>query len=549
MSNIQSTIDFGHLSFEMISEYHRKLIDDFLISKQYRSKYKEKVRYRLLAFIFYLESVEKKVCDTNYKDVANFYTLRSSGISGIHINHNFNSIKLFLLYLFDQGVIVNKSIADSFSVYNAEYINIIISALNDSPIMKDDSPAIGSDREAIIENFFSIISISCTVKQYKFTITTIHKLLIFLDFINYKFDKNIIDYWVNNVLNLFIKHCYEYRKVAMRFYDFIINKSIDFKKTYREKEKAYISLIPSWAADNFNKYIHYRKKLSFKNSTIEMDCNSIYKFIKFMDDNGIKNYDTITPELALKFHNDDFHSSSEGKNAYQRRIRSFLLFLQDEGVISNAHKLNTSLHPVKVHKKVVEVIPDEILDSIYKHQQDFKSEIELRSYAIFLLGIRLGLRRIDIANLRFSDFDFKNLILHISQIKTSTDIDLPIPIPVANGVYKYLKYGRNKCNHDYVFTLTKYPYDKIDAQTCNRDIATVYRKIGFDIKYKGFHIARKTYASNNLRKTHSLSCVSDSLGHTSYESVKPYISIDEKYMKECTIGLSSIEIHRSFYDF
>ena len=58
----------------------------------------------------------------------------------------------------------------------------------------------------------------------------------------------------------------------------------------------------------------------------------------------------------------------------------------------------------------------------------------------------------------------------------------------------------------------------------------------------GFHITRKTYATDRFRNGRGYSEVADLLGHTTPDTVHKYISLDEERMRLCPIPLSEAGI-------
>ena len=60
----------------------------------------------------------------------------------------------------------------------------------------------------------------------------------------------------------------------------------------------------------------------------------------------------------------------------------------------------------------------------------------------------------------------------------------------------------------------------------------------------GFHVTRRTFATNILRTGAGASDVMDTLGHTDPTSVIKYLSMDEDRMRLCPLSLSDLPINR-----
>ena len=83
-----------------------------------------------------------------------------------------------------------------------------------------------------------------------------------------------------------------------------------------------------------------------------------------------------------------------------------------------------------------------MVDKIFDYRNKATTAIELRDIAIVMLGLRMGIRGVDILNLKVSDFDWQNKTVSFVQQKTRTAITLPVPTDVGNSIYQYIAYGR-----------------------------------------------------------------------------------------------------------
>ena len=287
-----------------------------------------------------------------------------------------------------------------------------------------------------------------------------------------------------------------------------------------------------------DKYIAYRRNLGYRANTINMDCNSIYRFITYISDLGIADYPSIRLEHVLSFASSDAHSTVEGRNAYITRVRGFLIFLRDNGVI-DLYIDSRIIGRFRNEKKLIKIISEEDVRKIISREYTDASAI--RAYAIFLLGIKCGLRSIDIVNLKFGDISFRDRTLRIVQIKTGKEIVLPIPVIALNAIYDYVKNVRPKSSSEYIFISFHIPFEKLSRRMCEVafDMLKKLNVIAQD-KYRGFHICRKTYASSIINRTKDVDITAYSLGHSDNSTVDDYISIDVSNMHECPLGLKDI---------
>ncbi len=205
-------------------------------------------------------------------------------------------------------------------------------------------------------------------------------------------------------------------------------------------------------------------------------------------------------------------------------VRAFLRYLAEKGYADN-HSLDVCLMSgTAPQDKIIDVLSDEQLQRIDTFRAEHNEPIELRDIAIVLLGVRMGLRAYDILALRFQDIDWKNRQISIVMKKTKTQITLPLPVEVGNAVYSYITSGRPKTGTEYIFIRSKAPYGKLTGKVCTKALYRILpeRK---DVKGGGFHVTRRTFATNLLRNHAGIDDVMDALGHRDPTSVMKYLSI------------------------
>nr|WP_279233249.1 tyrosine-type recombinase/integrase [Petrocella atlantisensis] len=65
---------------------------------------------------------------------------------------------------------------------------------------------------------------------------------------------------------------------------------------------------------------------------------------------------------------------------------------------------------------------------------------------------RLGLRSSDVANLRFTNIDWENELIRLTQMKTGNPLELPLLQDVGEAMIHYLKGARPKSESDHVLS-------------------------------------------------------------------------------------------------
>ena len=169
-------------------------------------------------------------------------------------------------------------------------------------------------------------------------------------------------------------------------------------------------------------------------------------------------------------------------------------------------------------------------------------EVEsLRNKAIILLALKLGLRDIDICTLKMSSIDWINDCLHIPQKKTDVPLCLPMLPDVGNALMEYITKER-PLPHDgypYVFRRKQAPYNRLSSAypVCSKFIKyNGLRPVNGDST--GVHVLRYTLVNRLLKARVPHQVVTDTLGHTSKESDKPYLTMEADMLRLCALDLS-----------
>lgn len=167
----------------------------------------------------------------------------------------------------------------------------------------------------------------------------------------------------------------------------------------------------------------------------------------------------------------------------------------------------------------------------------------LRDRAMMRLALRLGLRDTDICSLRFSQIDWKNDQIVLEQEKTGVTFSLPLLEDVGNAIMDYIINERPKAagKCPYVFVRRQAPFKKVESMymICSRlfaraDIKTENRDS------RGSHVCRYTLTHKLLLKKVPHQVITDTLGHVSKQSDKPYLSMEEQMLRECPLDFSLI---------
>lgn len=170
-------------------------------------------------------------------------------------------------------------------------------------------------------------------------------------------------------------------------------------------------------------------------------------------------------------------------------------------------------------------------------------ELDVRNRAIILLALDLGMRNVDILNLRLSNIDWKNDRISIIQHKTGVPASFPLLEEIGNALFEYLTTMRPAgAEGDYVFVRKQAPFRhfestyKLVSSLCNE--LGVKPQNGHGI---GAHTMRHTLTHRLLsggKVPHQT--ITGVLGHKTNQADKSYRSMEEEKLMECALDLSEI---------
>ena len=166
-----------------------------------------------------------------------------------------------------------------------------------------------------------------------------------------------------------------------------------------------------------------------------------------------------------------------------------------------------------------------------------------RNKAIVLLALKLGLRESDICGLTFNDIDWLKDRISLNQEKTGEPLVLPLFPDVGNALLDYILNERPKQNdkYQYVFLREQAPHNKLS--TVYHICSKLLNQLNIDPvngSAKGAHTFRYSMVHRLLSAKVPHQVITDALGHTSKESDKPYISMEDSMLRMCALDLSVI---------
>ena len=160
------------------------------------------------------------------------------------------------------------------------------------------------------------------------------------------------------------------------------------------------------------------------------------------------------------------------------------------------------------------------------------SPSDLRAKAIILLFSIYGLRSSEVAQLRFSDFDWYSETFTVRRAKRGGIQQFPIQYEVGEAIIRYLQHGRPRSSTDFVFVAANLPHGRINPPPMWQLISTRMLALGIRPEQLGPHSLRHACATRLLKKGTSLREIADFLGHRHIKTVSTYARLDPRILRK-----------------
>lgn len=541
---------YGHVLTEHININHYRYLSD--TDKQVVDAYRNglsstltdlvsaKYRKIVAGFLYFAEAMNcVDYTELSYEVIRAFYSRPTEKLPYAKQNED-RIVYHFLLWMYDHSFC-----AYGFSITlhylltngNPSWLNVSADALSRMEALNENSSVSPDTLPHCIETITATLE---ALNYQRSSITCYRRILemlfLFLDEKNLNYSFEIASLWLTNSE---ITDSSNINRRAIRLLDNEINGvETDYTKVYRHKP-AKVKRLPDWCRSIVIQFLDMKRNEGMKNSTVSMYGCSIASFCNYLASQGIAALSDIVAEDIKSFHRQDIHRTPEGKNAYNTRIRKFLKWLGEEGIIPNPF-LYLSVPCKSVNREyVVVILTDE--EKAQLHDKLKSDDLSLRDKAMLLLGYRLGIRGTDITSLEISDVDWESYTIRFIQNKTGVELVLPLTPDVGNAIFKYIMDERPDSKESKIFIRERAPFSSLTRNVCRKTMKRAFPDR--NVPGSDFHVLRKTRSTDLLRNGASMQTVTDFLGHRNNSTVMKYLSLDEERMRKCAISLkeSSLE--------
>ncbi len=379
--------------------------------------------------------------------------------------------------------------------------------------------------------------VGTTLYQARHSLTALY---LFLDIHGLGYHPEIMWAWFSEIRKKLGSSWLHWRRILKSYEEYTIYGDIIPEGKYRYIPTS-LELLPDWCRKAVESFLE-QKRLEFRApGTIRTYQYPCIRFCRFLIRQGCDSFQLLSPEVVKEFAHQDQHATFTGRSGYFVVVREFLRFLGEKGYTAGTALQHCLLSGSAPEEKLVDVLSDSQLKKINEFRASHQEPIELRDTAMVMLGLKMGFRASDVLDLKFRDIDWKKRGISIIMNKTKTPITLPMPVDVGNAVYAYLCNGRPVSDDQHIFIRTKAPYGRLTGKVCTK---ALYRLLPEreEVKGGGFHVTRRTFATNLLRNRAGIDTVMDALGHRDPTSVMKYLLLDNERNKRCALSLADAGI-------
>lgn len=362
-------------------------------------------------------------------------------------------------------------------------------------------------------------------------------LFIVLDMSNVHYSTTLADSWIASEGQRLFKSSFVMARRGIELFDEYIKVGTIDPCKWRKRSPSAVDLLPEWCHIAVVNFIEQKTKEGRSPKEIYHHGHASVKLCQFLIEKGVIGFNFMTPEIIKEFNLQDHHRTATGKNALNGIIRKFLIFLYREGFY-NQPNLYLALPSGSVsEERIVDVLTADEKNRIQLHKEKSTLPLELRDAAIIEIGMKMGFRGQDIVNLKLSDVNWKSRTIRLIQSKTSVEIWLPMSNSVGNAIYHYLKEGRpSVMDNPHVFLKARAPFGPIGPSVCRHAMDRVLPER--NVPGSKFHVTRRTFATDLLKKGTKTSMIADALGHSNISTIHKYLSLDEERMRLCSLSLT-----------
>lgn len=359
-------------------------------------------------------------------------------------------------------------------------------------------------------------------------------LILFLDMNGYGYTPETAEVWFEGVRKHLGADAVAMKRALCLLGQYHEGQGFNLEQVVGHRTSRYYTL-PGWCREAGDCFMDSRRQEGLKNSSIDGYRAAVYSFCSYLISEGINSFREISASYIKGFSLYDSCKSVSGRTSYRSEIKKFLIYLCENGHTDNPMLFMALTTAYAPEESVVTVLTAEEMSLLEENLAAEDSGLSLRDRAMLLLGLRMGVRAVDVVGLKYSDIDWKKQSIRFIQQKTGVEVTLPMPVDVGNAVYRYITEERREKSIPQVFLRMNAPYGPVGTWACIQALEKALPER--NVAGSGFHVTRRTFATCLLRTGTGMNTVADALGHRGTGTVHRYLSLDDDRMRMCPLSL------------
>ncbi|MBP7652585.1 tyrosine-type recombinase/integrase [Candidatus Dependentiae bacterium] len=288
--------------------------------------------------------------------------------------------------------------------------------------------------------------------------------------------------------------------------------------------------------EKLNEYIEYLQSLNYVQATIKGRKLRLLKFIDWLNENKFAgknlNVEIIEKYKDYLIHkpNENFKSKKNIAVSTQIRrliyIKQFCLFLVKTGVLLH-NPVSLIKYPKVYYKIKWKLITDEQLAEKIKNYE-LNSPEDYRNLAIVKLLYSSGMRAAELVYVELADIDYETEFVRIRQAKGGKERVEPISADTVKTLKNYVENHRpaliNHLSKNFLFV------SGAGGILTNPALSRYIQKV-IGKEYTA-HCLRVACSTHMMKYGADIRFVQQQLGHTSLNSIEPYIRLEKSELKK-----------------
>ncbi len=313
------------------------------------------------------------------------------------------------------------------------------------------------------------------------------------------------------------------------------------KGSYIFESDEYVSL-----PDDFRDLISFyrmHEKGRKKETTIYHESINTASFLCHLNKRGITRLEDVAEDDVVSF-----FLSEDGEQIRGCSYKKNISAVFKEGIHwkeDTCRKILFLLPAFRETRKTIQYLTNEETEKISDTLASDESGLSLRDRAVGCLLLYTGMRGCDIAGLLRNSVDWSGERIRINQRKTGVALELPLTPTVGNAIYDYLDSERPASSDSHIFLSEVPPHRPLSSGSIGNISIRIFRAAGIrqePSSRRGTHIFRHHAASSMLESGIPQPVISRLFGHTSPDSLDPYLMADFRHLKECAIGVDEFPV-------